>query len=143
MTHYPGETRTEEDFAKHIEATVQIAPQDTWIFINDQLNTHKSETLVRLVAELIDFKEDLGLKGKFGILKSTQTRQAFLSDSSHRIRFACTPKHCSWLNQVEIWFSILARKVLKRGNFTSKDDLRQKIDAFIDYFNRTMAKPYK
>jgi len=143
IAHYLGETRTEEDFARHIEATVGIAPEDKWIFINDQLNTHKSETLVRLVAKLIDFKGELGVKGKSGILENTQTRQAFLSDSSHRIRFAYTPKHCSWLNQVEIWFGIVARKVLKRGNFTSKDDLRRKIDEFIDYFNRTMAKPYK
>jgi len=143
IAHYLGETRTEEDFARHIEATVKIAPEDTWIFINDQLNTHKSETLVKLVAKLIDFKGDLGVKGKSGILENTQTRQAFLSDSSHRIRFAYTPKHCSWLNQVEIWFGIVARKVLKRGNFTSKDDLRRKIVEFIEYFNRTMAKPYK
>ncbi len=143
IAHYLGETRTEEDFSRHIEATVGIAPEDKWIFINDQLNTHKSETLVRLVARLIDFKGELGVKGKSGILENTQTRQAFLSDSSHRIRFAYTPKHCSWLNQVEIWFGIVAGKVIKRGNFTSKDDLRRKIDQFIDYFNRTMAKPYK
>jgi len=143
ITHYLGDTRTEEDFCKHIEATVRIAPEDKWIFINDQLNTHKSETLVRLVADLIGFKEELGVKGKSGILENTQTRQAFLSDSSHRIRFAYTPKHCSWLNQVEIWFGIVVKKVIKRGNFTSKDDLRRKIDEFIDYFNRTMAKPYK
>jgi hypothetical protein len=128
---------------KHIEVTVGIAPEDKWIFISDQLNTHKSETLVKLVAKLIDFKGELGVKGKSGILENTQTRQAFLSDSSHRIRFAYTPKHCSWLNQVEIWFGIVARKVIKRGNFTSKDDLRRKIEEFIDYFNRTMAKPYK
>jgi len=143
IAHYLGETRTEEDFAKHIETTVGIAPEDKWIFISDQLNTHKSETLVRLVANLIDFKEELGVKGKSGILENTKTRQKFLSDPSHRIRFVYTPKHCSWLNQVEIWFGILVRKVLRRGNFTSKDDLRQKIVNFIDYFNRTMAKPYK
>ncbi len=143
IAHYLGETRTEEDFAGHIEATVRIAPEDKWIFISDQLNTHKSETLVRLVACLIGFEGELGIKGKSGILKDTKTRQKFLSDSNHRIRFAYTPKHCSWLNQVEIWFGILARKVIKRGNFASKDDLRQKIVDFIDYFNRTMAKPYK
>ncbi len=143
ISYHLGETRKEEDFAGHIEATVEFAPKDEWVFISDQLNTHKSETLVRLVAGLIDYKGELGVKEKSGILQNTKTRQEFLSDSSHRIRFAYTPKHCSWLNQVEIWFGILARKVIKRGNFASKDDLRRKIVDFIDYFNRTMAKPYK
>ena len=98
--YHLGGTRNEEDFAKHIdiEATIENAPKDEWIFISDQLNTHKSEILVRLVAHLIDFKEPLGVKGKSGILETTQTRQEFLSNSSHRIRIAYTPKHCSWLN---------------------------------------------
>src|SRR5262245_57784828 len=59
------------------------------------------------------------------------------------LRFVCVPKHTSWLNQIEIWFSILVRRVLKRGNFSSEADLREKILAFIDYFNRTLAKPFK
>ena len=53
------------------------------------------------------------------------------------------PKHCSWLNQIEIWFSILARKVIRRGNFSSNEDLTCKLNAFIEYFNRTMAKPFR
>ncbi len=53
------------------------------------------------------------------------------------------PKHSSWLNQIEIWFSILVRKLLKRGSFTSVEDLQAKVFAFIDYYNRTMAKPFK
>jgi hypothetical protein len=44
---------------------------------------------------------------------------------------------------VEIWLSILVRKVLRRGNFTSVDDLQAQVLAFIAYFNRTMAKPFK
>jgi transposase len=138
-----GATRTEADFLAHISRTISIDPDGEWIFIVDQLNTHKSESLVRLVAKRCGIEVDLGVKGKSGILKSMQSRAAFLQDTSLRIRFVYTPKHASWLNQIEIWFSILVRRVLKRGNFTSIAKLRERILAFIDYFNQTMAKPFK
>ena len=138
-----SDTRKEADFSAHIEQTLATDPEGVWIFIVDQLNTHKSESLVRLVAVHCDLDMDLGVKGKCGILKSMQTRAAFLADETHRLRFVYTPKHTSWLNQIEIWFSILARRVLKRGNFSTIDELRERILAFIDYFNKTMAKPFK
>jgi transposase len=138
-----GPTRTEEDFATHIAQTVADDPEAPWIFITDQLNTHQSATLVRWVAAQCHLDLDLGVKRKAGILKSVKTRAAFLQDPTHRIRFVYTPVHTSWLNQVEMWFSILVRRLLKRGQFTSIDDLKQQILAFIAYFNRTMAKPFK
>jgi transposase len=138
-----GDTRTEMDFAQHIKQTISVDPEGEWIFVCDQLNTHKSETLVRFVAEQCNIHEDLGVKGKSGILTSVDTRTAFLACPSHRIRFVYTPKHASWLNQVEIWFSILVRKLLRRASFVSKQNLAQRILAFIDYFNETMAKPFK
>jgi hypothetical protein len=137
-----GPTRTEVDFAAHIAQTIATAPAAAWVFITDQLNTHQSEALVRLVAAQCDLKVDLGVKGKSGVLESMTSRAAFLSDPAHRIQFVYVPKHTSWLNQVEIWFSILVRRVIKRGNFTSQDDLRAKILAFVAYFNR-MAKPFR
>lgn len=138
-----GNTRTEEDFVHHIEHTLAADPEAPWIFIVDQLNTHRSCGLVRFVAEQEHVESDLGVKGKSGILESMKTRQAFLTDRSHRIRFVYTPKHASWLNQVELWFSILVRRLLKRASFQSVDHLKQRILAFIDYFNQTMAKPFK
>jgi hypothetical protein len=138
-----GPTRTEEDFVMHIEQTIATDPDGEWIFVTDQLNTHKSESLVRLVARLCEIDVHLGVKGKSGILQSMDTRATFLQDPDHRIRFVYTPKHTSWLNQIEIWFSILVRRLLKRGSFTSVEELRERILAFIDYFNKTMAKPFK
>ena len=138
-----GPSRTEEDFAGHIAQTIATDPEAPWLFIVDQLNIHKSEALVRLVANAWGIEEELGEKEKRGILQSMQTRAAFLREVSHRIRFVYTPKHTSWLNQIELWFSILVRRLLKRGNFTSVEHLRECILAFIAYFNQTMAKPFK
>jgi DDE superfamily endonuclease len=133
-------TRTEADFAAHVERTVATDPLAGWVFIVDNLDTHQSESLVRYVARACGIADELGVKGKAGVLKSKASRKAFLAEPSRRIRFAYTP-HCSWLNQVEIWFGTLARKLLRRSSFASTEDLRRKVLEFIDYFNRTMAKP--
>jgi hypothetical protein len=113
-----GDTRTEEDFARFIESVITQHPcYRSYHFVLDPLNTHKSETL--------------------------QTREAFLSRPDKAVVFHYTPKHASWMNQIEIWFGILARKVVKRGNFRSTKELRDRLMAFIDYFNATLAKPFK
>jgi transposase len=140
---YAAPTRTEADFLAHVQAVVASDPTARqWHFVVDNLDTHRSASLVRWVADESDLEIDLGVKGTHGILHNRQSRAAFLADPSHRIVLHYTPKHCSWLNQIEIWLSILGRKLLRRGSFTSVADLKAKVLAFIAYYNRTMAKPF-
>lgn len=138
-----AKTRTTPEFVEHIAAMVETDPEGHWIFVVDNLDTHRSEELVRYVAELLAPTVDLGKKFVRGVLRSRASRAAFLADPGHRIRFLYTPRHCSWLNQVELWFSILARRVLRRGSFDSKSDLRDRVLSFIDYFNDVLAKPFR
>lgn len=97
-----GDRRTEADFLKHIKQTIASDPGGTWIFVADQLNTHQSESLVRMVITQCGLQDEMGMvlgkKGKSGILANMTTRAAFLSDTTHRIRFLYTPKHASWMN---------------------------------------------
>lgn len=85
-------------FVQHLREVVALDPEAGYRFVMDNLNTHMSESLVRLVIELEDLDidaETLGLKNKSGILKNMATRAAFLSDDSHRIQIIYTPKHTS------------------------------------------------
>ncbi len=140
-----GPTRTEEEALAHIQHLIASDAKATkWHLMLDNLNIHQSASLVCWVAQQEGIApETLGVKGKSGILRSMESRAAFLHDPMHRVVLYYTPKHASWMNQVEIWLSILVRKLLKRGNFLSLDDLRSQILAFITYYNHTMAKPIK
>ncbi len=115
----------------------------SWVFVVDNLNIHRSESLVKLVADACEVATDLGKKGRRGVLKSESSRQAFLSESSHRIRFVYLPKLSSWLNQIEVVFGVIMRKVIRGGSFTSVADLHTKLLNFIAYFNRVFAKPFR
>ena len=139
-----GDTRTEQDYASFLQSLFATSASSTgWRVVCDNLNTHLSQSVVRLLARLCRIEDDLGEKGKSGVLTSMVSREAFLRDRSHRFCFHFTPKHASWLNQVEIWFSILARKLLRRASFASRQDLKAQIEHFIAYFNQTLAKPFR
>ena len=138
------EHRKETDFIEFIQMLdVQFSGCAQLRIVLDNLNTHQSASLVEYVAARIGYTGDLGVKGVSGILKDQQSRAEFLSDSTHCIAFYYTPKHSSWMNQIEVWFGIIARKVIRRGNFKSTQELNDKLMAFIDYFNQTMAKPFR
>lgn len=137
-------TRTEVDFAKFIEAAIKKYPKnEEIIFMTDHLNTHISESLVRLLAEKIKYEGDLGIKGKKGILQNMETRRTFLENEEHLIRFLFTPKHCSWLNPIENWFAKLQRQALTHGNFTSIKVLNENIEDYIVYYNQCLVKTLK
>ncbi len=136
------ETRTEEDFLENLDSLLEHDRNGTWRLVVDNLNTHCSEACVRYIAAIQEDESDLGRKGTRGILRSTKTRKDYLSDPNHRVRFIYLPRHCSWLNQIEIWFGVLRRKVTKLCSFSSVEHLCRKILAFIDYYNETLAKPY-
>lgn len=139
-----GPTRNETDFLNHVRATVEAQPEiHKWHFVVDNLNTHCSESLVRFVADESDIAADLGEKGKSGILQSMKSRTAFLVDTSHRLVFHYTPKHASWMNQIEIWFSILQRRIIRYGDFPNHQAQRRRILGFVRHWNRYEKHPFR
>lgn len=138
-------TRTEEDFIIHIKEVLKTFDDaNKIILIMDQLNTHMSESMVKLIADECNIDFELGIKGKSGILKSMKTRAEFLEDKSHKVRIVYTPKHCSWLNQIELWFGIITKQLLnKRSSFKSVEEVNSKIMEYIEYYNSNLAKKFK
>jgi hypothetical protein len=138
-----GPTRTAADFLARLRRTGAIDPAAPRWHVVVNLNIHQSAALVRFVAADMGLDADRGEQGRRGSLARQASRAAFLRDPAHRIVFHFTPKHSSWRNQIAIWLRILARKLLRRGSFTSIADLEAQVLTFITCYNRTMAKPFK
>ena len=136
------QTRNEIDYLENLDNLIHRDPNAGYRIIADNLTTHCSESLVHYVATTCGIETSLGKKGVRGILRSVQSRVEFLTDPSHRIQFLFTPRHCSWLNQIEIWFGTLRSKLTRWMSFSSLAALEDAIITFIDYYNTTLAHPY-
>jgi hypothetical protein len=131
-------TRTAVDWAAHLRHVAEQFPgMKRYDWIVDNLNTHWSLTVCLLVAQLCDLEID-----KRQLRTGTQ-RRAFLRDESHKYVFHFTPIHGSWLNQVELFFSVLARRFLRRGVFASMADFEERLRAWLERYNSQHAHPYK
>jgi hypothetical protein len=130
--------RTSRDFGRHLRHIAEQFPEARrFHWVMDNLNTHWNLPLCRLIARLS------GLPFEPNKLRTGVQRRAFLTDPEHKHVLHFTPKHGSWLNQIEIWFGVLQRRVIRRGNFRSKADLTRKILDYIVYYNTHLAHPYR
>lgn len=133
-----GETRTADDFAAHLlQVVARFAdwPRLTWVV--DNLNTHWSLQACEILAALN------GRSFCPRALRRGEQRKAFLTDPDYAHRFVFTPKHGSWLNQVELWFGTLARRFLKRGDFKSAQEFVTRLTAYLEDHNAHRAHPYR
>ncbi len=133
-----GQTRTSADFATHLAHVVHQLPEmQRYDWVVDNLNTHWSLDVCRLVAQWC------GVPCVAKALRRGVQRRAFLSDPTPKHVFHFTPKHGSWLNQVELWFSVLARRFLKRGDFNSAQDFTTRLEDYLEVYNTHHAHPYR
>jgi hypothetical protein len=131
-------TRKAVDWAAHLRhAAEQFSGMKRYDWIVDNLNTHWSLAVCLLVAELCDLQIDKRQ------LRTGKQRRAFLTDESHKHVMHFTPIHGSWLNQVELFFSVLARRFLRRGVFASMAEFEERLKAWLEKYNSEDAHPYK
>lgn len=126
------------DFCRHLRhVAAQFPDVKRFHWVMDNLNTHWNLAMCRCIARLS------GVPFEPKKLRNGLQRRAFLTNPEHKHVIHYTPKHGSWLNQIEIWFGVLQRRVIRRGNFCSKADLTRKIVDYIAYYNENLAHPYR
>lgn len=132
------ESRDARTFAAIIHEVCESVPDAPAIhFVMDQLSTHWHTEVCKVVAE--HSKRQVQPKD----LKTGKQRKALLLAADKRVVFHFTPLRASWLDQIEVWFSILSRKLLAVESFTSVEDLQTKVFEFVEYYNRYHAHPFR
>ncbi|GAA3508744.1 transposase [Streptosporangium album] len=109
-----------------------------------RIERNNSVTFISFLTEIdqaIDPKLDIYLIMDNGSSHTSRATRAWLA-AHPRFKVTYTPKHASWLNMVEMWLSALTRRLLRRGEFTSRDDLTEKIIDFTIRYNND-AHPYR
>jgi transposase len=133
-----GPTRTNDDFAPHLLHTLNhFAGWRSITWVLDNLNIHWSLQACEILAAVNDrsFEPET--------LQTGRQRRAFLSAPSYPYRFMFLPTHGSWLNQVELFFSVLARRFLKRADFASSAAFEAGLQLFLGDYNASQAHPYR
>lgn len=133
-----GPRRTNLDFRHHIWRVAHHYRQfEKLHWVVDRLNTHSSLDLCQIVAYLCE------LPFEPEKLSNQAERRAFLSDPEHKHVFHFLPRHGSWLNQVELFFSVLSRQFLKRGDFASAREFEERLSDYLLQYNLEKAHPYR
>jgi transposase len=131
-------TRTAVDWTAHLRHVAGEFPDmKRFDWVVDNLNTHWSLDVCLQVAQWC------GLEINRKQLRTGAQRRAFLTDESHKHVFHFTPIHGSWLNQVELFFSVLSRRFLRRGVFASMAEFEERLHAWLERYNLRHAHPYK
>jgi hypothetical protein len=126
------------DFVAHLLHAVEEMPKaERYHWVLDNNRTHSTPGVCACVAALSGIAFDAA---KF---KTAKDRRAWLCDPEHKHVFHFTPVHGSWLNQVELFFSVFSRSLLRRDDFASVEAFLRRVEEWMDDYNSHKAHPYR